>query len=396
MQQANSVVEIAGLLADRRYIDAEFMYKPRPEHGREQIVFDYALRSRLGQLSADDAVLFVCNSQQTIDSLAQFQREFPNLVMVSTVINPMPMQMQLEPQRRGGCRDKTETGDTPNRLGWEQPGQWQQMQTTDRWARVELALRVGGMMESAGYLVMPAQDAVWGQDLLPHLTRFSQRYAKRGLPVAVSPYTYHQHSAMPGTGIPQDIIDLLNTALSRDTLFPLKIRFDRVQAFWGKMNLTPFGMCQAILDNVDKSMWEDDLEIDRVIREQGYGLRCQWINNSQLYRQALPVFDYSGVGKVIERMLHYSLHIPGEPVGGSHLNMPLDWAGKIRKIISPRFRHYNAQSEALIAECTADIATRLREFGASWLDWGAYRQVVRVGHPAVEVWKRVAADQERI
>lgn len=392
MQQVDSAVEIAALLAGRRYLDAEFMYKPRPEYRREQTVFDFTLRSRLAQLSADDTVLFICNSQQTIDSLAQFQREFTHLVMVGTVINPMPMQMQFELQRHRKHRDKTENDNTPHRLGWEQPGQWQQMQTTDRWARIELALRVGGLMQSAGYLVMPAQDAVWGEGLLERLVSISEQYGRNGLPAAVSPYTYHQHSAVPGAGIPQEVIDLLNTALSRDTLFPLKIWFDRVQAFWGKMSIMPFGMCSSILERVDKGIWEDDLEIDRVIRERGYGLRCWWVNNPQVYRQTLPIFDQRGVRSVIERMLYYSLHIPGEAVGGSNLNVPLNWAGKVREIASPRFRRYNAQAEVMIAECAAEITGRLREFGASSLDWGAYRHVVQVGYPAVEVWKRMVGD----
>ncbi|MEZ4667157.1 MAG: hypothetical protein R3E39_04430 [Anaerolineae bacterium] len=43
--------EAAAWLAGKRYVNAEFMYKPRPSREREQIVFDYTLRSRLEQLT---------------------------------------------------------------------------------------------------------------------------------------------------------------------------------------------------------------------------------------------------------------------------------------------------------------------------------------------------------
>ncbi|MEZ4667156.1 MAG: hypothetical protein R3E39_04425 [Anaerolineae bacterium] len=221
----------------------------------------------------------------------------------------------------------------------------------------------------------------------------SQQFMQGGLPAAVSPYTYHQHSSVPKAKIPGDVIDLLNTALSRDTLFPVKVQFDRVQAFWGKMSMMPFGMCGAVLAHVDTGIWEDDLEIDRVIREQGYGVRCKWIWNPRIYQQAPPVFEHAAVRKIIERTLHYSLHIPSNVVGGNSLNAPLDWAGKMRRLISPRFRKYNPIAEAMIAECAAEISARLGEFGASWVDWGAYRHVVRVGYPVVEVWKRQADQQ---
>ena len=188
----------------------------------------------------------------------------------------------------------------------------------------------------------------------------------------------------------------MNTAYSRDRWFRWKIEFDKVQAFWGKMSMTPFGMCGAIRANTEQTLWEDDLDIDRVIRELGYDVRCMWVDDPDIYRQAPPVFNRDGVRKVIERILHYSLHIPDERIGGSSLNMPLDWLGRLRELISPRFRRYNAEAEKMITECAAEIGTRLENFGASWVDWGAYRYVVRVRDPVVEIWAQKAKSEDLI
>jgi hypothetical protein len=179
----------------------------------------------------------------------------------------------------------------------------------------------------------------------------------------------------------------MNTAFGRDFWFPWKIRLDRVQAFWGKMSMTPFGICTVIRQKVQKDVWEDDLEIDGAIRRLGYGVRCRWVSGPLLYRQSPPVFDYNGLRKVIERTLHYSLNIPGAAVGASTLNFPLDKLGRLWRVINPRFARDNAEAETLIDECNAAIQARLQTYGASWVDWGAYRYVTRVGDPAVEVWK---------
>ncbi len=361
----------------KRFIAAEFMYRPRPTIPREQLVFDAALSSRLAALDERDAVLYVADSQATIDSLNDFQAQFPHVLMLAIITKPHP----LTPS------PFTERGNQTQDYGW--PGQWQRFDKTDRWCRIEVALRVGGALSSPGYLIMAAHDACWGGSLLPRLVDLSQHYSRNGLPAAVSPYTYYQHSSVPGANIPQPIIDLLNTAFGRDSLFGWKIRTDRVQAFWGKMGMIPFGMCRAILEQVDQTVWEDDLEIDRVIRLLGYGVRCAWIRDPMVYRQVLPVFDRDGVRRVIERTLHYSLNIPSATVGESSLNFPLGTLGKLRRLINPKFRMYNAQAEALIAECNAEISARLKQFGVSWVDWGAYRYVMRVGDPVVEVWRQV-------
>jgi hypothetical protein len=180
----------------------------------------------------------------------------------------------------------------------------------------------------------------------------------------------------------------MNTAFGRDTLFPWKIRLDRVQAFWGKTGMMPFGMCAAVRNQVEKTVWEDDLEIDSAIRQLGYGVHCWWVGDKSIYRQAPPVFDRNGLRRVIERTLHYSLNIPGGAIGASTLNFRLDIFGQIWRWINPRFARNNAEAEKLIIECNTDIQARLERYGASWVDWGAYRHVMRVGDPAVEVWKR--------
>jgi hypothetical protein len=373
MQQVDSAEAVASALAGKRYVDAEFMYQPRPAGGREQIVFDFTLNSRLVQLKSRDAALFICDSQRTIDSLAVFESQYPNLRMLTAVANPALWSGT--------------TPATPLLLGWDNPERWRRYTMTDRWARIDFALAVGSLLSSSGYLLMPAHDAVWGRGLLEILAGFSERHARNGLPAAVSPYTPYQHSPVLGADIPQDIIDLMNAAFRRDTLFPWKIRLDRVQAFWGKMSMMPFAMCQPVRGAAEKIVWEDDLEIDTSIRRLEYGVRCLWVSNPDLYRQALPAFDQAGLRKVIERTLHYSLNIPGQPLGASTLNFPLGTLGQIRRLLDPHFAHYNALAEALVGECNQIIQARLAQFGASWVDWGLYRYVMRIGDPAVEVWK---------
>src|SRR5688572_25450853 len=174
------------------------MYRPRPAGGREQIVFDFGLRSRLSELSAEDAALFICDSAETIESFAPFAAEFPALKMLALIANPPPYE--------GAA------GNTPERMGWKNASQWRRYARTDRWRRIDTALRVGQQIGGSGYLVMPAHDAVWGRGLLGRMAGFSQRWARGGVPAAVSPYTYWQHSPVPGADVPQDVIDLLNTA----------------------------------------------------------------------------------------------------------------------------------------------------------------------------------------
>jgi hypothetical protein len=364
---AASVAEAFGGVA---YLDAELMYRPRPEPGRARVVFDYALHSRLAGLGAGDGVLFICNSAETVDSLAPIAALYPHLRAAAIIVNPALL--------------KTEKLDTPYALEWESPASWRQYEMTDRWKRIQAALHIAGLVESPGYLVMPAHDAVWGKGLLVRLRRFSEQHTQGGLPAAVSPYTYHQHSPVPGASIPPEIIYTLNTAFGRDALLGWKIRLDRVQGFWGKMGMIPFGMCRAVWELVETFVWEDDLEIDRVIRELGYAVRAMYVRNPALYRQALPVFDHDGLRKVIERTLHYSLNIPGN---SSALTFPLGALGHVRRLLNPHFARYNTLAEEIVKSCEAEIRARLARYGASWVDWGAYRYVMRPGDPVVQVWK---------
>ncbi len=368
-----STDRLAALLADRRFISAEFMYQPPPDDPRRWRVFEWTLRSRMAALGEGDAVLFICDGERTADALAPVAADYPNLLSVATVANPAPYTGKTAP--------------TPEQLGWE--GTWERRAQTDRWCRILTALHVARHVDADGYLIMPAHDAVWGRGLLDRLVDFSRAHARRGLPAAVSPYTYFQHSSVPGADIPQDMIDLINTAFGRDLRFPLKIAADEVQQIWGKMGMIPFRMCGDLMDTIEPIVWEDDLEIDRAIRELGYGVRCQWIDDSALYRQALPVFTLTDARRVIERTLHYSLNVPATVIGASTLNFPLDSLGRYKCLIEPKFAALNARAEALIDECNTVIRARLDHFGASWVDWGAYRYVVRVGDAEVEVWRRV-------
>ncbi len=376
MHVAESVAEAAAHLWGCRVVDAEFMYRPRPASGAAQVVFDGALRSRLSDLTTQDGVLWIADSAATLHSLTPFVDEFPDVRHAAALVTP---------SRWAGA-----AGDTPFALGWEQPAAWVRMATTDRWARIDFALAVGAALEG-GWLALPAHDAVWGRGLLETLMRVALRHARGSGAAAVSPYAPHPHRQMAGAGIPQDVVDVLNAAFERDSLLRWRMWRDQMQGFWGKMALMPVAQCAAVRAHANQTILEDDLQIDRVLREQGFYARAWWAADTRLYRQVLPVFDRAGVRAVIERTLHYSLNIPGAGVGGSFLNSPRDAALRLRAQLSPRFGRACHEADALIAECSAEIAKRLQQHGASWVDWGAYRHVVRVGDPSVEVWRRGGA-----
>jgi hypothetical protein len=369
-------VALAERLCGQRFVSAEFMYKPRPTEPRARRVFDFTLASRLSELSRyeDAAVLLICDSAETVASLFYLPSSYPRLSFLAALVNPPP----VAPTSRDPYAE------TPLRCGWNNPAQWQRHMLTDRWSRIAFALEVGQPLAGQGSLIMPAHDAVWGNGLLEELERLSERAVQNGLHAATSAYTPHHHSAVQGVDIPPDIIDALNAAFGRDSLLHWRMQRGEYQAFWGKMGMIPFAMCAEILRRADMLVWEDDLEIDRVIREAGYDVRCLWADDPNLYRQALPVFDRAGLRAVIERTLHYSLSIPGDT---SLLTRPLDALGQFRRQLDPPFAWGLALSEAITAECKAEIAQRLERYGASWVDWGAYRYVARVGDPVVQVWK---------
>lgn len=384
MSTIETISESAALaqrLNGLRFVSAEFMYKPRATEPRARRVFDFTLASRLNELNRYDnaAVLLICDGAITVESLFGLPFAYPHLNFFAAIVNPPP----LAPTPNDA------DADTPVRCGWEYPERWRRYALTDRWARITFALEVASQLEKPGSLIMPAHDAVWGQGLLAELEHLSTAHAQNGLPAATSAYTPFHHSAVPTVDIPLEIIDALNAAFARDSALPARIEAGEYQAFWGKMGMVPFGMSAEILRRAETFIWEDDLEIDRVIREAGYAVRCLYTDDPALYRQALPVFDQPGLRAVIERTLHYSLSIPARiPGDTSLLTRPLDAAAQARRQHDPHFAHGLALAEALTAECQAEIAERLAACGASWVDWGAYRYVVRVGDPRVQVWKK--------
>ncbi|HUN10539.1 MAG TPA: hypothetical protein PLQ56_28325 [Aggregatilineales bacterium] len=366
--------DLAAHLPGVRFLVAEFMYRPRPAEPHAQAVFDYAWRSRLAQLDDRDGVLLLCDQPATLESLRPVLADYPHLRVWWAVVNPLAGAQPCAPTDQSGL---------PYQLGWPDPHSWQRVTMTDRWVRIRWALAAGARYQplTTAFLVMPAHDAVWGEGLLPYLVR------RAGARVAVSPVTYHQHSPIPGVTIPVEVIDLLNAAFGKDALLAWKLHRDQHQGFWGKMSLLRLDCCGSLLENLQPCAFEDDLAIDSALARMGTPARGVYIRDPRLYRQALPVFDREAARRVIERTLHYSLNIPGEGISGSSLNQPLGPLGRLR-LLHPRFRSAHQAAAALIAECSSEIQVRLERYGLSWVDWGAYRHVVRVGDPCVEVWKR--------
>jgi hypothetical protein len=342
-----------------RLLVTEFMHTPRPADPRRRLVFDYTLTTRLRALRSEDAVLIIANRPETIESLQPLLAPYSHLTIFSTISNPTP---------------------NPNR-----PHYYLQ---TDRWARILTALSYGKMLAtrgSLGWLVMPAHDALYSPQLLSELIRLSESHGKKGYPAAVSPYPAHHHSPVPGAEIPQPIIDLVNHCFGRDLSFRWKIRLDRVQGFWGKMGMIPFGVCEEILKHADPLIWEDDQLIDSILRRSGYGVRALWVEDPRDYRQALPAFTRADVKAILYRHLHYSLNIPGLPLMGSHLTQPLGKMAQGWATLNPRFKRLTHEAESLIAECVTEITEALQKDGYSAVEWGAYRYIARVGWAEVEV-----------
>ena len=329
-----------------------------------------ALLSRWQALDPkQDALLLLANSAATVDSLQPLVARFPDLPLVICTVNPDPLPIEA-------------SADSPARFDWPTPARWQAFRQSDRWARLTLAFQIGSQLDPASYLLLPAHDACWGPGLLPRLLTLSVEQARGGQPAAVSPYSAYRHAPLAGVAIPADIIDLINAAFNRDSEFPAKLARGAVQGFWGKTALLPCGLCATILKDADQTFFEDDAEIDRVIQAVGYATRGLWIADPAVYCQTLPVFDDTAARAVIWRTLHYSL-----PAGGSSLLSAPDSVMQALIDHDPRLAAAHQRAERLISECQTAIAQRLTQFGASWVDWGAYRYVVRVGDPAVEVWR---------
>jgi hypothetical protein len=356
-------------LADRRVVSVEMMYRPRPDAGMAQAVFDFALRSRLNALDPKtDAVIISADSQPTIDSLTPITRAFPALPIATEIVNP-PLWIGSP-------------GNTPIQCEWSSPEHWIRYRYSDRWARLDAAFTLASQLNPNSYLLFPAHDAIWGDGLIPMLVAFSQKYAQNGYPAAVSPLSFYRHSAIPGVSIPTELIDLINVAFNRDPWIACRLRHGNIQGFWGKTGLIPCKLGAAIRNMVDHTFLEDDSEIDRAIRRHEAAARAIWIRNPKIYRQVLPAFNKADVQRVIERTLHYSL-----PAGGSILlAQPDRW---LRAVIglNPRYRRVWSRAQQIIAEAEMAVQNRVTRYGASWFDWGAYRYVVRVGDPESEAWQ---------
>lgn len=345
-----------------RFLVAEFMPQPPPTEPRARQVFEWALRQRLAALRQADWVLFVCATDEIYPALRPIVREATRAGAMHTITNPHPTK-------------------TPPARPFDWGGAWQRMTMTDRWARL---LNVMNSPYEASALILPAHDAIYTRDLLLKLYAFSQQHARNGLPAAVSPYTFYQHSPVPGVDLPPAIIDLHNAAFNRDPAFRLRIESGAAQGFWGKLSVLPLPLFHALRGHVDSGIWEDDLEIDRAINARGYAARAAWIDDPRAYRHALPVFTEADARRVIERHLHYSLR-----TGGSHLTQPLTDMARYQRVIDPRFGAAGERADRIIAEEYAKLTRRVEQFGASWVDWGAYRHVARPYDPHVEVWKKV-------
>jgi len=371
------------VLRDKRFVSVEFMYKPRPsdtgyDARRRRSVFDYALKSRLDELAhyPDSALILCCNDQRTADSLSDLREQYPTLPIYIAFVNPEP-HVPPYPDAQ-----------TPFRCEWDDPAGWQQVQTTDRWARIRFALELGREIAAhggTGYIVMPAHDSCWYYSILDDLAKASLEYAKGGLPAAVSPYADVHHSRVPGVYIPQNVIDTVNWAFHRHHA---DIAAGSYQQFWGKMGIIPYAMSGAILKRVELRVWEDDLEIDTAIRALGYAVVTVFMDRlglRQPYKQTLPAFNVEAVAAVFNRTLHYSLPIP--PGNTSLLARPFMELWMRLPDYALKYWYRAACIEAIVAYCQKQIDARLKRYGCSWVDWGAYRHVVRIGDPFVQVWK---------
>ncbi|HYO89438.1 MAG TPA: hypothetical protein VER79_12365 [Candidatus Limnocylindrales bacterium] len=370
--QINANSTLAAIaLNGAHYLSAEMLYQPRPADPRARAVFDYAFRARLAALDERDGLLLLVNAPETAESVAPLLAERPQVRTAALAVNPAPLAA---------------APGTPAALGWDTPEAWQPFKTTDRWARLLAALDVAAEAGAVGWLALPAQDAVYGRSLLDWLETQALALGQDGL-AAVSPGTPFQHYPVPDVRIPPVIIDALNNAFNRDETLPRRLAAGQAQGVWGKMSLIPRALCAELPAMLDTTLWEDDKEIDRALRERGVVTRGLWVRDPALYHQSPPVFDRAALKAVIERTLHYSLNIPAAVPAGSSL-LALPYAQRFSAEDSIWYYEARQLADTLIAECLAEIAARVARWGASWVDWGAYRYVARVGDPGIEVWRR--------
>jgi hypothetical protein len=327
-----------------------------------------ALRSRWAALTSADAVLIVAADDASARS---FRAEAWAGVRTETaLVNPLALAAPP---------------DTPRRCGWDDAGGWQAAACTDRWARLLFALEVGVCLPAETWMLSPALDAVWGARLLPHLLRFAELHSARGLPAAVSPFTPHQHTT---PGADPKAARVVNATVTRDPALRHRIEHNRIQALWGKTMLLPCGLCAALLAGCDRTIFEDDAAVSAAVEAAGYGARCLWMDDAAEYRLTPPIFTQADAEAMVERHIHYGLHIPVTDIGGSWLVLPLGDEARARAAHDPAYAQDQAALEGVVASVAGGIRARLGAHGVSWVDWGAYRHVAAVGEPGVEVWKR--------
>lgn len=365
----------AEILAGVHYLSAEMLYQARPSEPRARAVYDFALHSRLSELSRREqaGVLWLANSPESLASVDEILWQYPSLRSAALIVNPQP--------------SPDPTPDMPYRCQWTSPQAWRLMDMSDRWVRLRAALHTQ-IQAGAAHLLLPAWDSVWGAGLLERLAHASQTGAVAGMPAVVSPHSFWQHSSVPSAPAPPEIVRATNAAFNRDGAWRRKLERGETQSLWGKMSLIPISAASLLLERADWRVWEDDRELDSVLVNAGYPVRALWIDDWRLYRQALPVFDEANLGRVLERHLHYTLDIPDcFAKGQTVLQHRLAWHDLPLRHLDPRWRAAVRLSERLIAEAVARVQARLERFGCSWVDWGAYRLVAEVGNPFVQVWK---------
>lgn len=372
MKNAANPEAAARALDGARIVSAELLYRPRPGEPRARAVFDHAFQARLAALTADDGLLLVAASVEVLHSVTPLLKDAEPRTAALIVAGPSPLGRAPE---------------TPRALGWDAPEAWQAYRTTDRWARLLAAFETAAQMRGGGWLALPALDAVYGRPLLDYL--IAQSVALGGArPAAVSPVTPFAHYPAPGVPIPPAIITALNVAFNRDEALPARLAAGEAQGVWGKMSLIPRAACADVLRGAETDIWEDDKEIDRVLREAGWVTRGLWTPDSALYHQSPPVFDRAGLRAVIDRTLHYSLNIPAAVPAGSSL---LVQTGLLLTTEDSIWYHEARRlADAVTAECMAAIAAHVERWGASWVDWGGYRLVARIGDPSVEAWRQTS------
>jgi hypothetical protein len=348
------------------------MYKPRPTDELARATFDTNLRSRLSALTTADKALMICDSEATIGSLTPLMSEFSHLPTEYVIANPQPRTTQT---------------DTPIRCEWEAPDAWRQMDMSDRWARILVALHRAAEMGDDGYLVMPAHEAVYRRPLLDKLLALAEeKRAETGKWHTVSPID-HMHYFLGEASRQEDpsTHNIFTAAFDRDMLDHV---CEGEQGFWGKMGMIPIAICVELADAIETDAWEDDLEIDQTMHALGHGTACIKVPRSLYHLQYGGSFFQKpeNVRETVMRHLHYSLKIPGERP--SALQSPPSHRSLRRARTDAGYARALAAADALIAECDAEMRARVARYGCSWVDWGVYRYVARPRDPAVEVWKR--------